>query len=1139
METGVIENKDQLNRANRNILPSPHLQIKIFNHDVWALLDTGSQITAVSDTFYNKLIEGNQISELPVTNMVVSTAIGKKGTVIKRQILLEFHIGKYVNIHTFLVIPHLSSEIILGNDWCCKNGLVIDYYERNIRLQKVVIPTSLMRFEGNSSDKIILSKSKETTYIYIIKINELSINLVDEIINDYDNEILNINKNACEIKCDNNGNSEHNNNSNKNITNMSKQNNTTLSEDFHSIACTLTALDEKQKQIFVDLMNDYESVFRERPGGARGYEHIIRINNNKSIARKSYPVPFALREQVASEIQSMLQAGIIERANSAYCNPLRIVKKEDGKIRICLDARFLNNITEDDHESPPLITDIVQKFYKAKYYTKLDLSHAYWQVPLHPDSRQYTAFVFDSTMYQFCRIPFGIKTAGSGFIRALKVALGNVEIKELAIYIDDLLIGTDSFERHMYVLKELFTKLQKYNFMLKLQKCEFFKQSITFLGINITEKGASPNQDKINDIINFDQPKTQQQLQSFLGVCNFYRRFVIRHNDFITPFRDLLKKNAKWEWTSKHDAAFKALKKNFEQSVCLSHVIPGAKFKIQTDASDLGICGILYQTDENGDHCLISLASRCLAPAEVNYTTTEKELLAIVYAVTKFREYLIGTHFDIITDHKGLTFLATTIYQNGRLIRWNLLLQQYSFSVVYCRGVDNVAADFFSRNPDGKFSKQTENMITIATLNEHLFPEYNKGEVSSLIIIALIQDDASLKNIMGNLSQNQKRDDKIKNICDNVNNLQDYQIYNDVLFHCEKEKSNWRIVIPDNLTQKLIDFTHAKLGHPGVFKTVNYLKKFYYWKKMQTQTKQVIKKCDLCQRVKYLSIVMEGEYQLVASDHPNDLVTVDFFGPLPRARGGMQYLLVVLDAFSKLVRLYPLRRATTDISLKKILDKYIPECGKMSRILSDNGTQFASARWKNRLELEGIKVLYSSVRHPQSNPTERVMREIGRFFRTFCEAKHTNWIQYVPKIEKLLNIMTHFSTGYSPHELHFNEPIQDEILKLFPFPDNESPSREYMIHLAKRNIEKNFRNRKKQQKISRIVLNLGDLVLLRVRHLSNALDKVTHKFFHLFKGPYKISEIIDKNAYKLVDIDDAEKVVGVYNRANLRKYISG
>lgn len=219
----------------------------------------------------------------------------------------------------------------------------------------------------------------------------------------------------------------------------------------------------------------------------------------------------------------MLEDGVIERTASNFCNPLRIVKKKDGSVRICLDARFLNKVIEDDHESPPLISELLQKFDKAVWFSKLDLTHGYWQVPLNKESRPYTAFLYDSNMYHFCRIPFGLKTAGSGFIRSLSFALRKDFEKYTACYIDDVLIATETIEQHFDILRQIFERLTSYNFTLKLSKCVFFEREVSFLGFSVSRHGISPDPDKLQVISQFAAPKNKRELQQFLGVCNYYR----------------------------------------------------------------------------------------------------------------------------------------------------------------------------------------------------------------------------------------------------------------------------------------------------------------------------------------------------------------------------------------------------------------------------------------------------------------------------------------------------------------------------------------------------------------------------------------------------------------------------------------
>ena len=411
-------------------------------------------------------------------------------------------------------------------------------------------------------------------------------------------------------------------------------------------------------------------------------------------------------------------------------------------------------------------------------------------------------------------------------------------------------------------MNELFSTLLKFNFTINLNKCEFCCKQVLFLGFIISSEGVTPNPEKLEIIYKFEEPKNKTQLQQFLGVCNFYRRFYLRYHYFIEPFRELLKNDFTWYWNEKHSQALVTLKENFVNAVCLKHILPDKVFRVQTDASDTGIAGVLYQIDDDNDHRIVSIVSRFLTEAEINYSTTEKKLLAIIYTIYKLRYYLIGIQFIIITDHKGLTFLNSTIYHNSRLIRWSLLLQQFSFKVEYCKGSENTVADFFSRNPEGKFVEQKENKIIMASLHNYCLPEQINNDVTTLVVMAVNIHDSSLKKILKNIKEQQNRSLRLREIIKSINNntnRENYVIYEEVLFHRERENANWRLAIPENLTLELIKNTHTKLGHPGVFKTLEYLKRFYYWKNMNRETKNYVLTCDLCQRVKHLSIAMEGE----------------------------------------------------------------------------------------------------------------------------------------------------------------------------------------------------------------------------------------------------------------------------------------
>lgn len=476
-----------------------------------------------------------------------------------------------------MVIPFLTNDIILGNDWNKRNAIVIDYFSTQIRIKYSVIPKHLVLFEQCLLDRLVCSKQNNETVIYVIKIDKLDlINTIVTCDKNLENGKMDIKMSKIELSndemlkmCDMNHNemdldkhlNENDiidnqlNNDNGDIVlylnemniESCTENENSLSRELWSIAYNNAGLNDSQKSEFYDLLTNKKQLFSNKLGYAKGYLHEIKLIKQNPSIKMNYSIPRMLKDKVRQTINDMINTGVIERAISPYCNPLRVVNKNDGDIRLCLDARKLNENIEDDCEAPPIISEILQDFDSVKIFSKLDLKHSFWQILLHPDSRPYTAFIFESIVYQWIRVPYGLKTAGSALIRALQLAIQYCSErlqKSLRKYVDDLLIGSSNFDEHLQVLSELFDKLIEYNFTINLKKCEFFQNTIIFLGCQISTKGVTPDPEKLSRIYNFEEPRNVTHLQSFLGVCNFYRRFCLMYSDFVDPFRDLLRKDA-------------------------------------------------------------------------------------------------------------------------------------------------------------------------------------------------------------------------------------------------------------------------------------------------------------------------------------------------------------------------------------------------------------------------------------------------------------------------------------------------------------------------------------------------------------------------------------------------------------------
>ena len=342
-------------------------------------------------------------------------------------------------------------------------------------------------------------------------------------------------------------------------------------------------------------------------------------------------------------------------------------------------------------------------------------------------------------------------------------------------------------------------------------------------------------------------------------------------------------------------------------------------------------------------------------------------------------------------------------------------------------------------------------------------------------------------------------------------------------------------MIPRSIQKKLIDLKHENFGHIGVFKTWAILDQHFWWRGCRRMMKNQVKCCDLCQRVKDLNFSIAGSMKNVTAEKPNELVAVDCYGPLLRTIGGVEYIFAVFNIFSRLVTLYPIKNATTAATINR-MRQYFQDVGVPLRVLSVYGSQYTSDRWINFLKDNKIEPIFCSIRHPESNPSERVMREL-RFFRSFCSDKHTAWARYVKDINTLLNFTLHTTTGYTPYELHFSESPKNKIRSFIQFPEEQKKSHEIKILMANFRTKKACKRREKSQKrVNKIKLQVGDKVLVRIPYKSSALDKVISKFCHIYYGPYRISRVFNENAFEVGEIDESNRMLDHYNRADLRVY---
>jgi len=458
-------------------------------------------------------------------------------------------------------------------------------------------------------------------------------------------------------------------------------------------------LTESQKQEAVSLLESFTDLFTTKPGKTNLESHQIQLTTDEPIRVRPYTVPYSQRKVIQDEVQAMLREDIIEPSNSPYSSPIVLVKKKDGSNRFCIDFRKLNAATVFDTEPMGDIQDSLAKLGQSKFFTKIDLCKGYWQIPLEESAKPITAFTTIDGCYQFKRMPFGLVNSGATFNRMMRKLLGGTV--KVDNYVDNILVNTSSWEELLIVLRDVLTRIKNAGLTIKPSKCQVGFEEIEYLGHKIGSGRVTTDEDKTCKVSNAERPQTKKQVRSFMGLANYYWKFIPSFAEIAVPLTDLTKKGEpnKVNWGEAQEKSFQTLKTLLTKSPILHLPDFNRSFIVRADASDVGVGAILLQDFDDGIFP-ISYASKKLSKTETNYSVIERECAALVFAVKKFQKYLYGKEFMLQTDHKPLAYLQSAKSENSRLLRWALFLQNYKFKIEAIKGADNVGADYLSRqNP--------------------------------------------------------------------------------------------------------------------------------------------------------------------------------------------------------------------------------------------------------------------------------------------------------------------------------------------------------------------------------------------------------------------------------------------------------
>jgi hypothetical protein len=893
-----------------------------------------------------------------------------------------------------------------------------------------------------------------------------------------------------------------------------------LNPDFLSAPTYLT---EQERDQLKSVLSEFTDMFTSRPGLCKIFQHRILTGHSPPVVARLRPITPARRKIYDQAFNELLEYDVIEPAtNCPWSSTAFCVPKPDGSPRFVLQYKPLNAITLPDKYPIPRMDDMLSFLGNFKYISLFDLSKGFHQIEVAPEDRQKTAFISHRGHWQFKRLPMGLINSPATFQRMVDAVLGELKWVICFGYFDDVCIFSNSFEEHLMHIRTVLNKLRDNGLTINPKKVQLCRIKLKFLGYIIFNGQTIPNPEKVEAIHNFKRMKCVRDVRKFLGLLGFYRRLIPEMAKISQPLLNLLRKDAKFEFTEKCEEAFNKLKTSITE---LSKVyLPDLNkpFIISSDGSLSGLGAVLAQEYE-GERYPIYWASRRLSAAEQRYSSPEFELLAVIWAIEKFSGYIEFTHFILETDHQAIMWLQRMKEPQGRLGRWYFKLQSYDFEVRHRPGTSAVM-----KVPDALSRTYEVNMIDI-----------DSSFCRELIINEQLADSkmTEIREFISDPS-NPSKSDRLRAMADRIFLMDDGMLMRYVGPKgkpWEDEKLYWRIWLPASLIPKAVSIFHETptAGHMGIRKTYFRLEEKFYWFSMRRDVSNFVRQCLSCQEIKAKPIPVAP----ASSFHPQcpwDLVFTDLMGPYPRTAKQNTHLLVVVCGFSKWVELFPMNLPTSI----KVTDKLWEVCcrtGVFRTLVTDNGSQFTSGHYFEWCKSLNIAPFHISAYHAQANMTERYNATIKNMIISFISSckdwdKHLHEIAFAQRTA--VNDTTKFTPAFLATGKEFRTPFDNLLGIVSSDRDvNELGKRMNLIYdLARENTLHNqeISIRSYNKKSVARNFNVGDLVMYRTHFLSNATAGFTSKLAPRWEGPYKIIERVSSYVFDLCHEETGQLVNKVH-----------
>ena len=800
-------------------------------------------------------------------------------------------------------------------------------------------------------------------------------------------------------------------------------------------------LDEEGLQKLKSLILEWDDVFAveaDERGEVQGLQHEVVTGDAPPIKQLPRRVPFALREELSKLVGDMLVTGVIEESSSPWSSPIVLVRKKDGSLRLCVDYRRLNSVTRKDVFPLPRIDDLLDQFAGKKVFSTLDAKSGYWQIPMSEESRPKTTFATMNGLYEFKVMPFGLCNAPATFQRLMQKVLAGLG-DFCGVFIDDIVVFSDSVEEHLEHLRRLFARLRRAHLKLHPVKCRFVKRRVVYLGHVISPEGIGPNPEKVEAVERFPIPTSVKGVRQFLGLASYYRRFIPSFAKIAAPLHALTRQDVPFYWSLACQDAFQQLKDALVNPPVLVYPDFEKPFVLHTDASKEGLGAVLEQEKEDGRMHPVAYASRSLNRHEQNYGITDMEALGVVWAAKHFRAYLFGHPCVVYTDHSPLKALLNAPHPSGKLARWGQVLAELDLEIRYKPGRQNANADALSRAPaDGGQLECDQPDVVVAAIEGSIVEEL-EDEEELPEVLRLQEEDAELQEMRellqsGSLAEHAKLGKK------QASELSRFALVEGVLWYVDSARGcRPRLVVPRSLQQKLLHETHSGpyAGHFAAKSLYDKLARRYWWRGMYADVHKHCKGCLTCASYRGGGRRTRPPLMPIKVGGPFERVGVDIL-EMPLTMDGNRYVVVFLDYLTKWVEAFAMPDQTSESIARLLVDHVICRHGVPRELLSDRGANLLSELMMGVCSLTGMKKVNTTAAHPQ---TDGLVENFNKTLRAML-AKHSrtlgcNWDVHLQQLLFAYRTKPHQSTGESPFYLLYGRDARlptETALETLPSP---------------------------------------------------------------------------------------------------------